>query len=327
MKVDKDGIAKDLRWIGSVCRVLLGGFPAGRSTARKWPGFLSIRTKRQYSIHIQRPDHTRLRLLIRKPGVQSHKGPGVLWIHGGGYASGAPELMAVSMARIIARECVVVSPDYRLSAEKPYPAALEDCRLALEWLASHAGELGVREDQLFVGGESAGGGLAVALCLYARDHGDIAIACQMPLYPMIDDRMQTRSMMDNDSPVWDERKTRIAWQMYLAVCDPQAIPKYAAPAREIDYAGLPPAITFVGSIEPFCDETVQYVNNLEKAGVPVEFRLFDGCFHAFDMLAPWSRPAKAAVAFFTDCFRVACSSYFAPQKAQKEPHPNGDRVQ
>jgi acetyl esterase/lipase len=318
MKINNNMIAKDLRFIGSVYKVLLGSIPKKKSAVRKNKQVKTDKSKQFYNEYIQRPDHTHLRLLIKKPKVSLQKGPGVLWIHGGGYATGMPEMMSMSMARLISKECVIVSPDYRLSVEKPYPAALEDCYQALLWMTEHAKELGIRDDQIFVGGESAGGGLTVALCLYARDKGNVNIACQMPLYPMIDDRMQTWSMKDNNAPVWNERQNKAAWRLYLDGCDKENIPKYAAPARESDYNGLPPAITFVGSIEPFCEETVQYVKDLEKSGVQVEFEIFDGCFHAFDMLAPWSKSAKKAAAFFMDCFRTACKNYYAPQKVERK---------
>src|SRR5690606_30824760 len=130
--------------------------------------------------------------------------PGVLWIHGGGYAQGVPEMSHDMYRQLIGtRDCVIVAPDYRLSIDAPYPAALEDCYEVLLWMKDHAQELGIRSDQLMVGGESAGGGLTAALAMYARDRGEVNLAFQMPLYPMIDDRMVTESAGDNNAYVWN----------------------------------------------------------------------------------------------------------------------------
>src|SRR3546814_1812257 len=112
---------------------------------------------------------------------------------------GTPEQDITTCRRLItAQPCVIVASDYRLGIEAPYPAALDDCHDALLWLKTHAGELGVRDDQLAVAGMSAGGGLTAALTLLARDRGDVNIAFQIPLYPMIDDRMDSESASDSD---------------------------------------------------------------------------------------------------------------------------------
>ena len=140
-----------------------------------------------------------LKLLILSPkGTTAQKRPGVLWIHGGGYVVGMPGMVHMSRARnlVIKYGAIVVSPEYRLAGQVPYPAALEDCHRALMYLKEHADELGVRSDQIMVGGESAGGGLAAALCMYEKDIGGVNIAFQMPLYPMIDDR-DTRVCLKN----------------------------------------------------------------------------------------------------------------------------------
>ena len=138
---------------------------------------------------------------------------GVLWIHGGGYISGMKELVHSSRAVDLVKKfgAVVVSPGYRLAPLAPYPAALDDCYEALLFLKEHAGELGVRKDQLMVGGESAGGGLCAAVCVRARDTGEVNVAFQMPLYPMLDDR-DTESSRDNHGRVWNTWKNHFACQ-------------------------------------------------------------------------------------------------------------------
>lgn len=147
---------------------------------------------------------------------QPAQSSGVLWIHGGGYICGMKEMVFMSRAVDLVRKygAVVVSPGYRLAFRKPYPAALEDCYAALVYMKEHAEELGICKNQIFVGGESAGGGLAAAVCMAARDRGTINIAYQMPLYPMLDDR-DTPSSADNHGRIWNTRKNHKAWRMYL----------------------------------------------------------------------------------------------------------------
>jgi acetyl esterase/lipase len=251
----------------------------------------------------------------RNPASSAGSGlPGVLFLHGGGYVFGSPEQFGSVYSMLLqTRACVVVSPDYRKSLEVPYPAALHDCYGTLLWLKAHAAELGVRDDQLFVAGMSAGGGLTAAVSLLARDRDEVRIAHQMPLYPMIDHRMITASSRDNDAPVWGSRHNRIAWDLYLGRLAGGDVPKYASPALETDFARLPPTTTFVGELDPFRDETVAYVEGLRAAGVPVEMRTYAGCYHGFDMIRPGAKVSRAANQFLCERFGVAVDHDFAKQ--------------
>lgn len=264
---------------------------------------------------IKRDDGSNLRVCIYTPKVRKENVPGLLWIHGGGYGLGIPEQDFIFIRDFVeASGCVVVAPDYTNSMTAPYPAALNDCYLALEWLKDNGKRYGMRSDQIFVGGDSAGGGLCAAVSLLARDRGDVNIAFQMPLYPMIDDRMITPSSQNNNAPVWNSKSNELGWKLYLDdLYGTDRVPKYAAPARETDYRGLPPTLTYVGDIEPFTDETVEYVENLRKAGVEVNFRIFEGCFHAFDLFV-YTTPAKQARKFLIDGFMYAVENYTAKQK-------------
>jgi acetyl esterase/lipase len=256
--------------------------------------------------------------IYRRPGRARDSGlPGVLFLHGGGYAIGSPEQFA-SVYRMLleTRECVVVAPDYRKSLETPYPAALHDCYGSLLWLREHAAALGVRDDQLLVMGMSAGGGLTAAVSLLARDRGDVRIAHQLPLYPMLDHRMVTESARDNDAPVWGSKHNRIAWDLYLRGLAGGAVPKYASPALETDCAGLPPTTTFVGDLDPFLDETVAYAEALRAAGVAVELRRHPGCYHGFDLIRPGARVSREANRFLCDRFAHAVDHDFAKQPAR-----------
>ncbi len=264
-----------------------------------------------------RRDGSPLRLVVVRPAVPRQQVPGVLWIHGGGYAIGAPEQSLATVRRLVTvSNAVVVLPDYRLSVEAPYPAALDDCYDALLWLRDHAGDLGVADDQLVVGGESAGGGLTAAVTLVARDRGEVAVAFQMPLYPMIDDR-PTASSRDNSAPVWNSNTNTAAWDLYLGDTRGGDVPAYAAPARATDLAGLPPTLTFVGDIEPFHDEVVDWCQRLRAAGVPVSLEIYPGAFHGFDLVAGFAPISRKARAFLIDGFRDHLARYRAPQPAHR----------
>lgn len=255
-------------------------------------------------------------LLILQPLQKQppHKTPAILWIHGGGYVTGMAAMIYMSRALPLVRKygAVVIAPEYRLAGKVPYPAALEDCYAALLYLKNHARELGCNPDQIMVGGESAGGGLTAALCMYARDRGEVKIAFQMPLYPMIDDR-DTESSRNNHRLPWNTYFNHISWKKYLRSVTGE-IPVYAAPARQTDYAGLPPAYTFVGKDEPFYCETVQYIECLQNAGVTAAVDVYPSGFHAFDILLPFRKISKQAITAFEKQFLYAKEHYFAPQE-------------
>src|SRR5690554_3151528 len=143
----------------------------------------SIVTSEQW---ISREDGSRFRVVIFKSKNHDINVPGILWFHGGGYAIGSPkQTVRIAKLFIERKTCVVISPEYRLSTEAPYPAALEDCFQTLVWIKKNSHSLGINDNQIMVGGESAGGGLAVALSFYARDKHEDSISFLMPLYPMI----------------------------------------------------------------------------------------------------------------------------------------------
>lgn len=247
----------------------------------------------------------RQKLIILRPAGQEGPVPGILWIHGGGYMTGMAAMVYASCGRMLAKKygAVVVSPGYRLAWKKPYPAALEDCYTALEYMADHAEELGIRRDQLIVGGESAGGGLAAAVCLYARDQGRIPVAFQIPLYPMLD-CFDTPSSRDNHGHNWNTRRNHWGWKHYLGdLYGSPSVPKYASPSRETNYTGLPPAYTYVLDGEPFLDETRTYIRRLQEAGVEAAVDVYSGNFHGFDVFF-WTQNAKTAK-------RKLCEQYAA----------------
>lgn len=260
-----------------------------------------------------------MELLILKPAVvkqSREKTPDILWIHGGGYAVGMAGMVFMSRAKrlVTSYGAVVISPEYRLAGKAPYPAALEDCYAALLYLKAHAEELGCAADRIMVGGESAGGGLTAALCMLARDRGEVNIAFQMPLYPMLDNR-DTDSSRDNHGLSWNTRRNHAAWRLYLREVEGE-IPPYASPARQTDYSYLPPAYTFVGNREPFYCETMTYIENLRKAGVPARVDVYPTGFHAFDMLLPFRRISRQAIEAFEKQYVYAAEHDRAAQREE-----------
>jgi acetyl esterase/lipase len=315
MKIKFSMIDKELRTTGRVIKVINNTFTEpklrllGKMKFRMRMKDDTINFSEEW---ISRKNGSKLRICIYKPIAPKVNVPGVLWSHGGGYAIGVPERAKGMAKRLIeVSDCVVIAPDYRLSVEAPYPAALEDSYEALLWMKNHAEELGIRSDQLMVGGDSAGGGLTAALSLYARDKGEVKIAFQMPLYPMLDDRMTSDSAVENNAPVWNSKSNYNAWKLYLGErFGMPDVPVYAAPARAEDYRNLPPTATFVGALEPFRDETIEYVDHLRKAGVPVDFEVFEGCYHAFEQMCPKAEVSRKAMTFLLNAYEYAVMHHF-----------------
>ncbi len=266
-------------------------------------------------VKIQAAGH-KIPALILSPKSGTRNAPGILWIHGGGYFVGMKEMVHMSRAVDLVKKygAVVISPGYRMALQAPYPAAIEDCYQVLLYLKENTDRLHINPSQVMVGGESAGGGLCAALCMLARDRNEVKIAYQMPLYPMLDN-LDTDSSRDNHGKVWNTRKNHFGWKTYLRKDAKKIVSPYAAAARETDYSNLPPAYTFVGDGEPFYRETMTYIENLKKAGVPAEVDVYHCDMHAFDMLKPKSKLAKEAARVFNRHFEYAMEYYFLEQKS------------
>lgn len=212
--------------------------------------------------------------------------PGILDIHGGGFTTGTIALQhgaAAKMAREV--DAVVATVEYRLAPEHPFPAGLEDCYLALEWLSEESDELGIDAQRIAVVGSSAGGGLAAGLALLARDRGGPALCFQYLGIPELDDRLETTSMRNFvDTPVFSRNGAVQSWQAYLGD-DRADVSPYAAPARASDLRGLPPAYVSTMEFDPLRDEGILYALRLLEAGVSVELHQFPGTFHGSAMIA------------------------------------------
>ena len=217
---------------------------------------------------------------LHRPVGVSGPAPALLWIHGGGYVIGTPaqdDILCRRFADTLGITVAAVS--YRLAPEHPYPAPLEDCYSALQWLA---GLPAVDPGRIAIGGSSAGGGLAAALALLTRDRAEIDPVLQLLVYPMLDDRSVGRHLDDTGHRLWNATSNRFGWQSYLGAADPEV----AVPARRTDLAGLPPAWLGVGTLDLFHDEDLEYARRLQSAGVPCEVHLVPGAFHGFDGIAP-----------------------------------------
>lgn len=211
----------------------------------------------------------------------------LVWIHGGGMVLGLPEQDHAWAGRLASDlGILVVSVDYRLAPEHPFPAALDDCAAALAWVHDQADDLGVDVERIAVGGASAGGGLAASLCQHARDEGGPAICFQLLNYPMLDDRtVLATDHGDRGRFVWTPGSNRFGWSAYLGRA-PLAddAPRHAAPARTADLAGLPPAWIGVGDLDLFHPEDVDYAERLRAAGVPCDLHVEPGMYHAADQV-------------------------------------------
>ena len=254
------------------------------------------------SDRVDRRDHTfpglegdpEITVRVHRPKGEEGLLPCIYWVHGGGYIIGSYEMEDLRFDRWCqSLNCVGVAVEYRLAPETPYPGPLDDCYAGLRWTFEHAEALGIDRDRLGIGGASAGGGLAAGLALLARDRGEVAVAFQLLVYPMLDDRIETVSS-GWAVPIWPPASNRFGWDSYLGELAGGKAPAYAVPARATDLAGLPPALILVGSLDGFFDEDVDYASRLNHAGVHCELHVYPGAPHGFDGFIPDSRISKAA---------------------------------
>jgi acetyl esterase/lipase len=226
---------------------------------------------------------------VYRPAASAPARPAtLLWFHGGGYIMGSVDQDDVAMQQLCAAVgCVVVSVEYRLAPEHPFPAAIEDGRAALDWVRAT-----LDPERLAIGGISAGGGLAAGLTLAAAEAGQPP-AFQLLVFPMIDDTCSTPSCRRITDPrVWNDRSNRMGWEAYLGDLAGGAVPATAAATRATDeqLAALPPTYIAVGELDPFLDENITYAQRLLAAGVPTELHVYPGAFHGWNVMAP-----KAAI--------------------------------
>ena len=231
-------------------------------------------------------DRPAVPLVVYEPGDRRVPSGALLWVHGGGLVMGSPATGHELCSRFAAElGILVISVDYRLAPEDPFPAGLDDCFDALTWLHDRSSELCVDTDRIAVGGDSAGGGLAACLAQRAHDRGGPPICFQLLQYPMLDDR--TPRSDGHDALVWSAASNRYAWSAYLGhPAGEREPPAHAAAARRADLAGLPPAWIGVGDIDLFHDEAIDYARRLADDGVEVELHVEPGMYHAAELFVP-----------------------------------------
>lgn len=216
--------------------------------------------------------------------------PAILHTHGGGFIMGdAASNVSALQPLAAALDCVVVTVDYRLAPETTFQGSIEDNYAALKWVHDGAEHLGVDPARIAVMGESAGGGHAALLAIKARDRGEVPVAFQCLVYPMLDDRTGTtlHPAPPIGSLLWTEPYNRLGWEWFLGQAPgTAAVPDGAVPARQRNLKGLPPAFIGVGSIDLFVDEDISYARRLIDAGIAAELVVVPGAFHGFDAVAP-----------------------------------------
>lgn len=247
------------------------------------------------------------KIRIYRPKKASKSHPGLVFIHGGGMILGSIEGEAATAQMLCAEaNVVVVSVDYRKAPENPYPAGANDCYSASGWVFDHAKDLGIDPDNIGIYGGSAGGGLALAVVLMARDKKAFSFKYMMPIYPMIDDRNETSSTHEvTEVGIWDRAGNIEAWSLYLGG---KPADGYAAPARMEDLSGLPPAFIDVGEMDAFRDEDAAFALRLNQSGVPCEFRIYPGAYHASEVFAPEAELSKRIWAGRVEALRRFISS-------------------
>ena len=246
---------------------------------------------------IKGADGQPMNVRVIRPDALPQRAAGILHIHGGGYVIGTASMSDIAN-RVLADElqCLIVSVDYRLAPDTPHPGPVEDCYAALRWMVDQTDALAIDPDRIAIKGESAGGGLAAALALLARDRGGPAICHQHLIYPMIDDR--TGSHGDPHPHcgefVWTAESNRFGWRSLLGK-EPgsEGVPAYAAAARAEAVAGLPPTYIATGALDLFLEEDMEYARRLLRAGVPTELHVWPGAYHGFEV-APEAQVTKMA---------------------------------
>lgn len=273
---------------------------AGTSVLRRVParGVEVVRVSEHASLRVVRP--------ARPSG---RPGPALLWMHGGGYVVGCAR-QDDGIARRFAERLgiTVASVEYRLAPGDPYPAPLDDCLAGLRHLVA---DPAVDPGRVAVGGNSAGAGLAAALALRVRDEGGPALAFQLLVYPMLDDRTAARDDLEQDDVrAWSPTSNALGWRSYLGRYAPGApdVPALAAAARAESLAGLPPAWIGCGTLDLFHDEDRTYADRLVAAGVPCTFSSVPGAFHGFDILAPGAAVSRTFVDQQVEALRAALLS-------------------
>lgn len=265
-------------------RMLVTSIPMNARTLPVIRLLMGFKSRPQPGVTVAEHHVGAMDVFVLTPSGQPASRPAVLSLHGGGMCAGSAQLEIQLGGRLAqALGAIVVSPNYRLAPENPFPAGLDDCMATLQWMVNHAEDLGIDPDRVAVYGTSAGGGLAAAVAQRAVDEG-ISVRAQALISPMLDDRTALRDdLAGRGELTWSPKSNKWAWNAYLGRQPRRSdAPEYAAPARRADVAGLPPAWIGVGDLEVFFDENVAYAEKLEAAGVPSQLVTVPGMYHTAD---------------------------------------------
>lgn len=234
------------------------------------------------------------RVRVYRPRADPQVSAGILFFHSGGMILGDLEFEHAAASRLSAEVgAVVVSVEYRLAPENPYPAPVDDAVTALRWLLEGSSRLGIQDGRFAIYGTSAGGGLALATALRARDELLPKPRLVVAIYPMIDDRIETASSREiTGLGVWDAEHNREGWSLYLGGGEADT---YAAPARATDLTGLAPVFLEAAELDVFRDENIVFAQRLMADGVPTELHVYPGAFHGYEAVAPDHEMSRKAV--------------------------------
>jgi acetyl esterase len=315
--------------LADVLSALPAGAAAGRSREVDWVAY----RRQAKAVQVARPgrqvgrvdveerripgplDGPEVPVRIYRPRGAAPPLPVLVYFHGGGFTMGDLD-MADRSCEVISAEghCLVVSVDYRLAPEHPFPAGVEDCYAAVVWTAAHADGLDIDPARVAVGGGSAGGALAAAVALMARDRHGPALCYQLLVYPVIDDRLTTPSSGFADTPVFTRSAAESMWRAYLGGEGGAGVSPYAAPGRATSLAGLPPAYVLTAELDPLRDEGIDYALRLLHAGVSVELHQYAGAFHGFLSYAADTAVARRALEEQVVALRGAFSRPFVASR-------------
>ena len=280
-----------------------------RERAQRYPEPSSALSHADYAAADFRSSHA-ARVRVHRPAADAEARPALVWIHGGGYILNSDLADEDRLDRWVEEHnCVVASVDYRLAPEHPYPAALDDCYAGLRWLSGHAAEIGVDVRRIVLAGLSAGGGLAAASALMARDRGDVGIAALLLVYPMLEDRDLGYPSRMIESNVWGPQANQFGWRCYLgSKAGQEEVPVYAAPGRVSELTGLPPTFIGIAGQDVLRDEDLSFADRLVRSGVRTEVHLYSGAPHGFERSAPRANVSRRFVRdideFLTAAFRL-----------------------
>ncbi len=224
-----------------------------------------------------------LKTLVIEPNNSEGKLPCIVFFHGGGFMLKA-SFAHYKLAKMYAEElpCKVVLTDYRLSPKFQFPVPAEDCFQTYQWVLDHTAMLNIDPDKIMIAGDSAGGNLALAVTLMARDRGTRIPDAQLLIYPATDRRMITESMKKYvDTPVWNANLTKIIWRAYLGDQHPEKI-EYASPIEAESFEGFPPTYIEVAQYDALHDEGVCLYNRLQEQNIACELHEIMGTCHGFE---------------------------------------------